>query len=136
MKATARVLGIGLLLTAVLVGCDKKVQLTFVNTTSNSLDVELTVPTEGVRDVGVAGPMGGKVRYDLKVNKDDLPVTCSWRAGGQGDTFTIDEGTKKELFVYIRANGSIGPVDKNAEIKEHRQIEIKDMPIRQEEVVE
>ena len=117
-------------------GCDKKVKLTFVNTTPQSLNVELNVPTEGPIPVGTVYPTGGKLVYNLKINKDDLPVDCQWRAGDQSGNFPIDNKTRSPLYIYIGTGDSIGPVDKNAEINKKTQTEIKDMPVEQYEVVQ
>ena len=51
--AVLAVLGI-----AVLAGCDKKFQLTFVNGTHEDRDVRLTVPGEGTETIGTLGGLG------------------------------------------------------------------------------
>jgi hypothetical protein len=119
-----------------IVGCDKKVKLTFVNTTSQTLGIDLTAPGEGTRYLGVVGPVGGKLTHNLKIDKELLPATCSWRAGGQSDQFTVTKETKKKLYLYIEPTGHVGPVDEHTEIEKTREVEIERIPIYQEEVIE
>ena len=117
-------------------GCAKKVELTFVNTTDESRPVELTVPGEGTRHLGVVPHTAGQLTCDLKVDNDLLPAICSWRAGDRGDAFTVDKKTPDELMIYIRPAGNIGPVTKDTEIEEERQVEVQEVPIHREEVIE
>ena len=122
---------------AAIAGCDKKVTLTFVNTTDQSRPLELSAPTAGSEHLGVLPPSGGKVKHTLKINKDDLPATVNWQAGDAGGNFTVDKKTPKEQLIYIREGGkSTAPLPKKSELNETRKKEIKDMPVEQHEVVE
>jgi hypothetical protein len=134
-----RTLGKGMLLGAglcaiLLAGCDKKYNLTFVNATSQSREIELRTPY-GEEDLGVANP-AGKVHRTLKFKKDELPARCAWRAGDLKGEFTITDDMKKDIIIPIDALGPVGPIDKNTELHRKKQVEVKDRPVRQEEVVE
>lgn len=117
------------------VGCDKKVQLTFVNGTNEQLDVQLNLPTEGSVPVGMAGPSGGRAHYDVKIPKDELPANCSWQAGSYGGQFTISEKSDKKLFIFIDRGGNVGPVNEKTEVQRENHTEVKDQVIDQYPVV-
>jgi len=124
----------GLVLTVALAaGCDKKVKLTFTNVTQETRPVEITAPGLGTESIGVVGP-SSKLKYDLKISKDELPANCAWQSGELGGGFTVTNQSPKELWIDIGAPH--GPRDKHTEIKESKQVEIKDQVIDQYEVVE
>jgi hypothetical protein len=87
-----------------LLGCDKQVELTFVNLTGDSLDVHLTSPEEGREYLGVIAPMG-KLRHGLEIDKDDLPATVTWSAGPHRGRFPVTEETQEELWIEISPLG-------------------------------
>ena len=138
MRLTSRkVLVVGMLILAgAAVGCEKTVEMTFVNVTSQSLRVELTAPGHGMRQVGVVGPTGGSLTYKLKFDEDFLPATCAWRAGSQSAEFTVTDKTDSKSVIYIKRGGYIGPVRKGTEVQIEQEIEVQEVPVRQEEVVE
>lgn len=105
-----------------LVGCDKKVELTFINATPQTRDIQVTAP-EGTFMAGTAGGQGGRVHTTLKLKKDELPATIIWQAGDIGSRFTIDSKTKDKLAVPIEAGRQIGPIDKNTEVQTRDQKE-------------
>lgn len=118
-----------------LAGCDKKVNLTFVNATQEIRDVELTVPGEGRVFVGTASGQGGRVSRKVKLDKDSLPATLAWQAGDLDGRFTVDKRTEDKLMIPIdRFN--VGPIDKNTEVEIKETVEIKDRKVRQGTVVE
>lgn len=125
-----------LILAGAVVGCDKTVEMTFVNATSQSLRVELSVPGQGLRQIGVVGPAGGSLTYKVKIDKELLPATCAWRAGSQSAEFTVTEQTEKDRFIYLKSGGYIGPVGKDTEVQIEQEIQVEEVPVRQEEVVE
>ena len=121
---------------ALLGGCKQEFKLTFVNTTSQTLNVELSVPSQGVYDLGYAGAGGGRLTHKLKIEKDELPATCYWRAGSQSSAFTLSEDMDKQQTIYIEPGGHTGPIDKNTEVQKETHIEIEGIELEPQEVVE
>lgn len=119
-----------------LTGCDKEVKLTFVNLTSESLAVTLNVPGEGTQSVGVVPPNGGKLPHKVKIDSDDLPATCTYAAGQHSGSFTVNKKTPDKLWIDIRPGGPDRIRDDKTTVHEKRQVDIKDVKVRQEEVVE
>lgn len=130
------VIGILLLSAVALAGCDKEVKLSFVNTTSQSRDLQLTVPGHGTSYLGVLGPTGGRITHKLKINEDYLPATCSWEAGGRSGSFTINTESKSKLLIAIDPTGNIGPIDKGTTVHKADKIEVEEVVIEQDTVVE
>ena len=115
--------------------CDKKVELTFTNLTAQSRPLQLTDPEEGPVYLGTLAADGGRVRYELKVEKDILPVLVPWQAGDVSDEFTVTERTPGKLWIDIKS--TYGRTrDENMEFEEETEIEIEEQPIRHETVVE
>ena len=125
-----------LMAAGVLVGCDKKVKLTFTNMTDQGLSVELSGPGIATGQVGTVGPNAGKLHCELKIDKKLLPAECSWKAGDKGDKFTITKQTPKELWIDIEPTGPSVIRDKKTEIQKTRKVEVKDKVIHQDTVVE
>ncbi len=87
-----------------LAGCDKEVELTFVNLTGESLDVHLTGSAAGREYLGVVAPMG-RLRHELEIDEDELPTTCTWSAGPHRGRFPVTEDTQEELRIEINPLG-------------------------------
>jgi len=137
MARLRSVLSVGVMLCALcLIGCDKEVKLTFVNLTPEALRVNLLVPGEGARRLGVVGADGGKLRHKLKLDKDLLPVTCRYRAGRHAGSFTVTRRSEKKLWIDIRPLGPPRVRDRHTVVEDKTRIEIRDVPVRREEVVE
>ena len=82
--------------------------------------------------IGVV-PSMGLATVKVKVDQDFLPVTYSWDAGDKSGSFRVTKETPDQLWVDI----DTGQVrDEHTEIRKQRQIEVKDQPIIQHEVVE
>ena len=64
------------LATALLGGCGKQVSLTFLNLTSDTLDLYVTTPQEGRKEVGMVAPMGS-LQCDILIPTEQLPAKCS-----------------------------------------------------------
>ena len=93
--------------------------------------------TDGDLIQRITHPRYGCVKtYDVKIKKDLLPVVCSWTAEAYSGRFNVDKGTEKKLTIYVRPEGPLGPIDEKTEVHEKRDVEIKDVPFHQEEVVE
>ena len=120
---------------ACLAGCDKKVSLTFVNLTSESLDVRLNSPAFGPERVGVV-PAAGKLTHKLKFQQDDLPATCAWSAGQYHDQFTVNKKTPDQLWIDIRPMGGPRVRDKHTTVNEKTKVETGPVIIHQDTVVE
>lgn len=86
---------------ALFAGCEKKVNLTFVNASDQSLDLVLTSPDQGTEHLGVLTPTGGKLKHTLKIDPDLLPAICTWQAGDASKQFTITKHTPAELWIDV-----------------------------------
>ena len=114
---TMALLGL-LVVVGLLAGCSKTVDLTFVNTTDRSMDVQLTTPNEGTESVGMVSPMGGKLKTTIKIPNDDLPANCEWQAGEFKGLFTVNEKSPGKLWIDI----PVGRVrDKKTSVNEKRE---------------
>ncbi|MGB2821909.1 MAG: hypothetical protein WBF17_13075 [Phycisphaerae bacterium] len=113
---TAPTIGV-FLCASCLAGCDKEVELTFVNLTGDSLDVHLTSPREGRQYLGVIAPMG-KLDHELEVDKDELPTTCTWSAGPYRGRFPVTKDTQEELRIEISPVGESRTRDKGTGLSE------------------
>ncbi|MFP4435278.1 MAG: hypothetical protein ACOCWV_05925 [Planctomycetota bacterium] len=119
---------------AVVVGCDKKVEVTFVNTSSQDLEIEWA-------EQGIAGmPLGtvhagSKMKHTVKEDKDMLPTWFQWSAGdGQySGKVSITEDTPGKLWVDIVEQRLRNA---NVELKETRKIETDPIPIYEDTVVD
>ena len=120
---------------ACLVGCGKKVSLTFVNLTSEGLDVRLNSPASGPERVGIVPP-AGKLTHKLKFEQDDLPATCTWSAGKYRDQFTVNKETPDRLWIDIRPMGGPRIRDEHTTVNEKTKIETGPVIIHQDTVVE
>ena len=118
------------------IGFRKQVKLSFINTTSQSRELELTVPGSGTMYLGKIGATGGRVTHKLKIDEDYLPARCSWRAGDRADEFVITKESKSDLRIIIDPTGNIGPIDKRTSIEKKESIQVDDIIIREEMVVE
>jgi len=116
---------VGVVLPALLLaaGCDKNVKLTFLNSSSESLDLKLIPPGKVMLDLGTLMANGGLIRYEVKVKEDNLPAKCFWRAGHHGGEILITKGSPKTATIEVRTGG---PSDKRDVIKKKVDIDIKD----------
>lgn len=131
-------LAVGILVcgAAAVIGCDKQVKVTFTNVTSEPLAVEMAEGSRPMWPIGTVAPDGGRLATKLKVDPDELPLTCSYRAGKHAGSFTITKKTPGELWVDFRTLGEPRVRDKKTEVKEDTRIDVKPLPVRREEVVE
>lgn len=120
---------------AMMVGCDKKVRLTFTNLTDEPRQVELVGPY-ATQYAGTVAPAGGKLPVPIQIKKGDLPADIQWRAGDINGVVTVQKDTPDKLWVDIRKGGAPTVRGKDDEIKETKQKEIRDRPIHQGTVVE
>ena len=121
-----KLIATGVILSALLplaAGCDKKVKLTFINTSSQSLDLKVVPPGKASVDLGTLIADGGMRKYEVKVDKDDLPAVCFWRAGHHLGQVRISQDSPKAILVEIRTGG---PADKRDVIKKKTIIDIED----------
>ena len=120
-----KLIAMGVILPVLLLaaGCDKKVKLTFLNRSSESLDLKVITPGEGSVDMGTLIANGGVLKYEVEIDKDDLPTTCFWKAGHHSGKVQIVEASPKVILVEIRAGG---PADKRDVIKKKTHIDVKD----------
>ncbi len=112
--------------TVLLGGCGKQVSLTFFNLTHDTIDVYVTTPKDGRKNVGLVPPMG-KLRYDVMIPKKMLPATCSWQIGSYSKAFSVN---KKDVFKEISALpiGKPQMKDRDASLKDELEKEIHPVP--------
>ena len=120
-----KLIATGLILPVLLLaaGCDKEIKLTFLNSSSQSLDLKVTPPGKGTVDLGTLIANGGMLKYQVKVEQDDLPATCFWKAGHHSGQVLVAKASPKAILVEIRAGG---PGDKRDVIKKKTHIDVKD----------
>lgn len=136
MKAIVRIMAIFLaLFTLAAAGCAKKVTLTFTNVTGQSADIMVRATGDNDADLVIPGN-GGRVKHRLKIEKDDLPATCTVEYGRSKQRFSITKQTPGHLWIDINSDGLQGPRDKSVEIKKERRTESKPVPIRTRTVLE
>ena len=132
MRAAGKVLGLAVLLCAMTaVGCQKRVELIFVNNTPNVLDVKVTTPGEGTENAGQVGGHGSQLPYTVRINVDDLPASCTAAVGLVSKTFTVNQDTKDKLWFYYTKKGLAGPVDKDTtfvDVQQTGEITVKKPP--------
>jgi hypothetical protein len=135
MNKTAKIAMLAVLGCVVLfTGCDKKVDLSFTNTTDQTLSLQLTTPEEGTQMLGVLPPTGGKLKHEVKISEDDLPANCMWRAGDITGEFTINKKSPNWLGIDILPTG--GRVrDKKTAVNDTHKSETK-TKVSQDTVVE
>ncbi len=104
---------------AMLAGCEKKLELTFVNATHEERNVELTVPGEGPEMLGTLGGMGSKLYTKVHVPQSALPTTLSWQAGDIHGVIPVSKNTSEKLLIPVDRNGT-GPIDNSTDIR-HQQ---------------
>jgi hypothetical protein len=88
------------MLAAMTVGCDKKVQITFTNQTAQPRNVQLTTPY-GTTVVGTVSPGHGKLRADVKIKQADLPAQLTWQAGELNGSFAITKHSQGRYHISI-----------------------------------
>jgi hypothetical protein len=115
-----------------IVGCDKKFNLTFVNGTAQEREIVLHTPAG--TESGIA-PSGGNWKITVVLAKEDLPAHCSWQSGEMGKKFKLTEGSKKDVKFILDPSGPTGPLPKNAEVHNSDRQEREEVK-SQEEVVE
>ena len=122
-------------LAAATTGCQKKkVELVFNNLTPTTRTVELSQgSTQNFYPIGPIAPQG-KLRYLIEVEKKYLPLVCAWRAGEQGQEFTVTEQMRSPMWCDINPSGTPRMRDADTEIiKEIRRTETKiikkDVPV-------
>ena len=135
MMTVRRLASLSLVLAAVaVVGCDKKIKLTFVNDTPQPREVQFTTP-EGTVPLGVIPP-SGKMSEEVKFSQDDLPATCTYTAGDISGQFSIGKKSPNPTIIYVDKSRDVGPVGKDTKMKTTKGKEVKDKVVQQGPVVE
>ena len=118
-------------------GCEKTIEVTFVNTTRNTIQVEMEVPAQGIYEYGVAGSMGGRVAFEITVPEDELPTAIRWDTGEASGAFNMNKRTDDRLFIYIKQDGEfIGPVNENTRVNITSETEVQQIRVDQHEAVQ
>ncbi|MCD4823884.1 MAG: hypothetical protein K8S55_04710 [Phycisphaerae bacterium] len=81
------------------VGC-KSVQTTFVNTTSESLELQVNGPGFGTGYLGTLPP-NGQIRTLIQVSPIWLPTTYTYTAGKHKGAFSIASDSKSDIQEVI-----------------------------------
>ncbi len=116
MKMGTKLLGIAVVLFGTLVGCQKKIDLTFYNHTDTTLPVKVTTPDDGTMNVGTIAGNGSMLNYTIRVNTSDMPANCSAVVGIGNKSFAVTEDTKEHLWFHYTKQGLAGPMDSNANV--------------------
>jgi hypothetical protein len=111
---------------ALLGGCGKQVSLTFFNLTGDTLDVYVTTPQDGRKEVGMVPPMGS-IQYDLLIPTNQLPAKCSWQAGSHIHSFEVTKGTVDQKISILPAGGA-QMRDRDSSLKDELDKEINPVP--------
>ena len=114
------------LATALLGGCGKQVSLTFLNLTSDTLDVYVTTPREGRTEVGMVAPMGS-LQYDRLIPTSQLPAKCSWQTGNFRHDFTVTKDTADQVSDILPTGGA-QMRDRDSSLKDELDREINPVP--------
>ncbi len=124
--------GLVILAAALATGCEKKVQVTFVNTTTQDLQVEWAERGIAGMPIGTVGA-GGTLKTVVKEDKDFLPTWYEWTAGSYSGKVQIHEDTDSKLNILI-PEGRV--LDKDTEYKGTTKVETDPIPVGQEMVVD
>jgi hypothetical protein len=114
------------LASSLLGGCVKQVTLTFLNLTDDTLDVYVTTPQDGRKEVGMVAPMG-TLQYDLLIPTDQLPAQCSWQAGRYTQSLPVNKGTFDQEIKLV-PTGGIQVRDRDSSLKDELDKEINPGP--------
>lgn len=113
-----------LLLGVVLLGgCGKQVSLTFFNLTGDMVDVYVTTPVDGRKNIGLVPPMGN-LRYDVMIPTKLLPAACSWQTGSFSHSFTVSKDTDYRQKIDILPLGKPQMKDRDASLKDELERDI------------
>lgn len=129
---TSYLIAIALLSAAICAGgCTKTVDITVMNHTDVSRQIQLTVP-EGTMTLGAVGA-NSMISSTLKVKKDDLPAQCNLDAGtGASQSFIVTDDSPSAWWFHISAAGRlVGPLGKNdvyTETEDRGKIEVRSEP--------
>ena len=82
------------------VGCTKQVQTTFVNSTSQDLELHVEGPGLCNNDLGTI-PAGGQLRTMIKVSEFDLPHTYHYTAGHYKQNFCLTKDSQSRIYITI-----------------------------------
>lgn len=107
-------------------GCGKQVSLTFFNLTGDMVDVFVTTPVDGRKNIGLVPPMGN-LRYTVTIPTKQLPATCSWQVGNYSRTLIVDKNTAPQT-VEILPTGKPVMKDRDASLKDELEREIHPVP--------
>ena len=112
-------------------GCTKTVNITVMNHTDVSRQLQLTVP-DGTMTLGAVGP-NSTMSSSLKVKKDHLPASCNLDAGsGASQSFVVTDESPSAWWFHVTADGKlVGPLGKNdvhTETEDRGTIEMRSRP--------
>ena len=121
-----------LMIVAMVAGCKKEYELTFVNHKTQAVQVDLSTP-EGPQSLGTLAPYASRTAT-LKIDEDELPAVCTYTAGDEKKDFTLTKSMRTDQWIHIGTDQ--GPIDKNVKVNRKRENEVKNVPIQQGTVVE
>jgi len=107
-------------------GCGKQVSLTFFNLTGDMIDVYVTTPVDGRKNVGLVPPMGN-IRHNLMIPTKQLPATCSWQTGSFSQSFIVDKDTADQA-INILPSGKPQMKDRDASLMDELKKDIYPVP--------
>ncbi|KPK79300.1 MAG: hypothetical protein AMJ81_13470 [Phycisphaerae bacterium SM23_33] len=117
MKAASGTLLVVVALCAMMTaGCQKQLELTFVNHTNSVVPVRVSTPQTGTMEAGSLGPSGSKLHCTIRIEMEDLPALCTCTVGVGFKTFTVTKDTKGKLWFHYTKEGLAGPTDKEGSL--------------------
>ncbi len=93
------------------VGCQKKVQLTIINHTADTLAVVVTTPDDGSANAGSVQGNGSALTYTVRINVDSLPAPCTIKVGPVSRGFTVNQDMREKQWFHYTDAGLAGPTD-------------------------
>jgi hypothetical protein len=96
---------------ALMAGCEKKVQMTFVNHTDSPRTIQVSTPDETMT-LGQVSP-GGQLSHKVAIKTDDLPAQVNISADGASTNCMVTHHTPKAWWFHIEPSGVAGPYGKD-----------------------
>ena len=127
------VLALGLS-TLALLGCDKKYTLRVTNVTSDPVDVDVLEDGQFTAASTTVAPDGGKSTMVVKQGEDEVR-SYTIKTENFSQKFSIEKRSPEKMYFHISPRGISGPFDKEAEVKEKWDHDVK-VRVQQREKVE
>jgi len=94
---------------AMLAGCDKEVEITWVNHTFIERQLVVHEPDGDREEIGRLERNGGVRTEEFEFDDDDLPARVRWRAGDQRGEILVAEASPERLYIELLPGGPTPP---------------------------